>query len=80
MGQQPLMPHEVPKMKSRGKCPAAYRYPMSQHELIDKAKDSLAKAIQKIKKYADKKGELWNSMLEIYFYRTSSSGPEKNQC
>lgn len=52
-GQQPLMPHEVAKTKSQGKCPAAYRYARSQQELIDEAKDSLSKAIRKMKKYAD---------------------------
>ncbi|KAL0413714.1 UNVERIFIED_CONTAM: Transposon Ty3-I Gag-Pol polyprotein [Sesamum radiatum] len=49
-GQQPMMPHEVPVQKSGGKCPAAYRFARSKQELLDKAKDSLAKAQHRMKK------------------------------
>lgn len=47
------MPHEVPKTKSQVKCPTAYRYARLQQELIDEAKDSLARAVRKMKKFTD---------------------------
>ncbi|KAL0423698.1 UNVERIFIED_CONTAM: Retrovirus-related Pol polyprotein from transposon.6 [Sesamum radiatum] len=39
--------------RTGGKCPAAYRYARSKQELLDEAKDSLAKAQRRMKKYAD---------------------------
>ncbi|KAL0438705.1 UNVERIFIED_CONTAM: Transposon Ty3-I Gag-Pol polyprotein [Sesamum latifolium] len=53
-GQQPMMPHEVPVQKLGDKCPAAYRFARSKQELLYEAKDSLAKAQRRMKKYADK--------------------------
>ncbi|KAL0307143.1 UNVERIFIED_CONTAM: hypothetical protein Sradi_6131600 [Sesamum radiatum] len=41
------------KEKSGGKCPAAYRFARSKQKLLDEAKDSLAKAQHRMKKYAD---------------------------
>ncbi|KAL0388133.1 UNVERIFIED_CONTAM: Transposon Ty3-G Gag-Pol polyprotein [Sesamum radiatum] len=52
-GQQPTTPHEVSVQRTGGKCPAAYRYARSKQELLDEAKDSLAKAQRRMKKYAD---------------------------
>ncbi|KAK4421846.1 hypothetical protein Salat_2135200 [Sesamum alatum] len=39
--------------KTGGKCPAAYRFARTKQELLDEAKDSLAKAQRQMKKYAD---------------------------
>ncbi|KAL0368286.1 UNVERIFIED_CONTAM: Transposon Tf2-12 polyprotein [Sesamum calycinum] len=52
-GQQPTTPHEIAVQRTGGKCPAAYRYARSKQELLDEAKDSLAKAQRRMKKYAD---------------------------
>ncbi|KAL0387747.1 UNVERIFIED_CONTAM: Transposon Ty3-I Gag-Pol polyprotein [Sesamum radiatum] len=52
-GQQPTTPHEIAVHRTGGKCPAAYRYARSKQELLDEAKDSLAKAQRRMKKYAD---------------------------
>ncbi|KAK4394407.1 hypothetical protein Sango_1911500 [Sesamum angolense] len=52
-GQQPTTPHEISVQRTGGKCPAAYRYAQSKQELLDEAKDSLAKAQRRMKKYAD---------------------------
>ncbi|KAK4385863.1 hypothetical protein Sango_2710300 [Sesamum angolense] len=46
-------PHEISVQRSGGKCPAAYRYARSKQELLDEARDSLAKAQRRMKKYAD---------------------------
>jgi hypothetical protein len=54
-GQQPLAPHEVAAQKTGGKCPAAYRFARDRQELLEQAKDSLAKARQRMKKFADEK-------------------------
>ncbi|KAK4397586.1 hypothetical protein Sango_1595200 [Sesamum angolense] len=43
-GRQPTTPHEISIQKSGRKCPAAYQFARSKQELLDKAKDSLAKA------------------------------------
>ncbi|KAK4381994.1 Retrovirus-related Pol polyprotein from transposon.6 [Sesamum angolense] len=51
--QQPTTPHEISVQKTGGKCPAAYQFARSKQELLDKAKDSLAKAQRKTKKYVD---------------------------
>lgn len=51
---QPTTPHEVALQKSGGDCPAAYRFARAKQELLDEAKDSLAKAQRRMKKYADK--------------------------
>ena len=53
-GRQPLTPHEVAKQKSQGICPAAYRFARDKTELLELARDSLAKAQRRMKKYADK--------------------------
>ncbi|KAL0301975.1 UNVERIFIED_CONTAM: hypothetical protein Sradi_6474300 [Sesamum radiatum] len=52
-GRQPTTPYEVSVQKMSGKCPAAYRLARSKQELLDEAKDSLAKAQRRMKKYAD---------------------------
>ncbi|KAL0368101.1 UNVERIFIED_CONTAM: Transposon Ty3-G Gag-Pol polyprotein [Sesamum calycinum] len=52
-GQQPTTPNEISVQKTGGKCPAAYRFARSKQELLDEAKDSLAKAQRRMKKYAD---------------------------
>lgn len=67
-GQQPLKPHEVAKMKSQGKCPVACRYAHPQQELINEANDSLAKAIRKIKKYANQGRRLMKFSVGDKFY------------
>lgn len=54
MGQQPLTPHEVAKQKSQGVCPDAYRFARDKTKLLEQARDSLAKAARRMKKYADK--------------------------
>ncbi|KAL0302206.1 UNVERIFIED_CONTAM: hypothetical protein Sangu_3114400 [Sesamum angustifolium] len=51
--QQPTTPHEISVQKTSGKCLAANRFAWSKQELLDEAKDSLAKAQCRIKKYAD---------------------------
>ncbi len=53
-GQQPLTPHEVAKQRTGGKCPAAYRFARSKQEMLEEATDSFAKAVRRMKKYADK--------------------------
>ncbi|CAA0828421.1 Unknown protein [Striga hermonthica] len=53
-GQQPQLPHDVAVQRTGGKCPAAYRYARAQHELLVEARDSLAKAQRRMKKYADR--------------------------
>ncbi|CAA0840409.1 Unknown protein [Striga hermonthica] len=53
-GQQPQLPHDVAVQRTGGKCPAAYRYARAQHELLIEARDSLAKAQRRMKKYADR--------------------------
>lgn len=40
-------------LKSRGICPAAYRYAKDKHDMLVKAQDSLRKAQKCMKKYAD---------------------------
>ena len=45
-GKQPLTPHEVAKQKSQGKCPTTYRFARDKTELIEQARDSLAKAAE----------------------------------
>ncbi|KAL0423510.1 UNVERIFIED_CONTAM: Transposon Ty3-I Gag-Pol polyprotein [Sesamum radiatum] len=52
-GRQPTTPHEISVQRTGRKCPAAYWYARSKQELLDEAKDSLAKAQRKMKKYAD---------------------------
>jgi len=52
-GQQPLTPVGVAKQKSGGKCPAAYKFALGKQEMIDQARDSLAKAQRRMKKSAD---------------------------
>ncbi|KAL0352155.1 UNVERIFIED_CONTAM: Transposon Ty3-I Gag-Pol polyprotein [Sesamum calycinum] len=52
-GQQATTPHEISVQRTGGKCPAAYRYARSKQELLDEAKDSLAKAQGRMKKYAN---------------------------
>ena len=52
-GQQPMSPIEVAKQKAGGQCPAAYRFAYGKQELIEQAKDSLAKAQRRMKKSAD---------------------------
>ncbi|KAL0344342.1 UNVERIFIED_CONTAM: Transposon Ty3-I Gag-Pol polyprotein [Sesamum angustifolium] len=64
-GQQLMTPHEISVQRTGGKCPAAYRYARSKQELLDEAKDSLAKAQRRMKKYDDMGGDMWNSMPEI---------------
>jgi hypothetical protein len=54
-GQQPIAPHEIAAQKTGGKCPAAYRFIRERQELMQQAKDSLAKAQRRMKKYADAK-------------------------
>ena len=53
-GWQPLAPHEVAIQRTGGRCPAAYRFARSRQEMVDEARDSLAKAQRRMKKYADK--------------------------
>ncbi|CAA0808162.1 Unknown protein [Striga hermonthica] len=53
-GQKPQLPHDVAVQRTGGKCPAAYRYARAQHELLVEARDSLAKAQRRMKKYADR--------------------------
>ncbi|KAL0405984.1 UNVERIFIED_CONTAM: hypothetical protein Slati_3912300 [Sesamum latifolium] len=52
-GQQPKTPHGIPVTEDECKCPAAYRLARTKQELFDEAKDSLAKAQRRMKKYAD---------------------------
>ena len=54
MGQALSTPHEIAKQKSQGICPAVYRFARDKMELLEQARDSLAKASRKMKKYADK--------------------------
>ncbi|KAK4381997.1 Transposon Ty3-I Gag-Pol polyprotein [Sesamum angolense] len=51
--QQPTTPHEISVQKTSGKCLVANRFARSKQELLDEAKDSLAKALCRMKKYAD---------------------------
>ncbi|CAA0822950.1 Unknown protein [Striga hermonthica] len=53
-GQQPQLPHDVAVQRTGGKRPAAYRYARAQHKLLVEARDSLAKAQRRMKKYADR--------------------------
>lgn len=53
MGHQPLTPLDVAKMKSQGECPAAYRFARDKQELIEQARESLAKAQRRMEKYAN---------------------------
>ncbi|CAA0814075.1 Unknown protein [Striga hermonthica] len=53
-GQQPQLPHDVAVQRTGRKCPAAYRYARAQHELLVEARDSLAKAQRRMKKYANR--------------------------
>ncbi|KAK4420212.1 hypothetical protein Salat_2434200 [Sesamum alatum] len=53
-GQQPMTPHEIVVQKTGGKCPTAYRFARTKQEMWDEAKDSLAKAQRRMKKYTDK--------------------------
>ena len=55
MGRMPLIPLEVAKQKSQGICPAAYRIARDRTELLEQARDSLAKASRRMKKFADRK-------------------------
>ncbi|KAL0290535.1 UNVERIFIED_CONTAM: hypothetical protein Scaly_2667600 [Sesamum calycinum] len=50
---QSLTPHEIPVQKSGERCPVAYQYARSMQELLDEAKDSLAKAQRRMKKYTN---------------------------
>ncbi|KAK4403114.1 Transposon Ty3-I Gag-Pol polyprotein [Sesamum angolense] len=52
-GQQPMTLYEILVQKSSGKCPAAYRFARSKQKLLDEAKDSLAKAPCRMRKYVD---------------------------
>ncbi|KAL0336611.1 UNVERIFIED_CONTAM: hypothetical protein Sradi_4873000 [Sesamum radiatum] len=52
-GNNQRRPHEISIQKTGGKCPAAYRFARSKQELLDEAKDSLAKAQCRLKKYTD---------------------------
>jgi hypothetical protein len=54
-GQQPLAPHEVAAQRTGGKCLAAYQFARERQELLEQAKDSLAKAQRRMKKFADEK-------------------------
>ncbi|KAK4384536.1 hypothetical protein Sango_3050800 [Sesamum angolense] len=51
--QQPTTSHEISLQKTGGKCPVAFRFARSKQELLDEAKDNLAKAQRRMKKYAD---------------------------
>jgi hypothetical protein len=53
LGYQPLTPSEVALQKKEGPCPAAYRFARNKHEMLEEAQDSLAKAVRRMKKYAD---------------------------
>ena len=53
MWQQSITPHEVIVQKMGGKCPAAYRFVRSKHQLLDQTNDSLAKIQHRMTKYAD---------------------------
>ena len=53
-GHHPLTPNEVAKAVSRGRRPVAYKFARSKQELLDEAQDSLAKAVRRMKKCADK--------------------------
>ncbi|KZV57841.1 hypothetical protein F511_03410 [Dorcoceras hygrometricum] len=53
-GFQPTAPHVIALQRSGGACPAAYRFARTKQELYDEAKDSLAKAQRRMKKYVDK--------------------------
>ncbi|KAK4384458.1 hypothetical protein Sango_3058600 [Sesamum angolense] len=60
-----MTPHEISVQKTGGKCPAANRFARSKQELLDDAKDSLAKSQRRMKKYADMGRRLWNSVTGI---------------
>ncbi|KAK4381412.1 hypothetical protein Sango_2970600 [Sesamum angolense] len=51
--QQSLTPHEIPVQKLGERCLVAYQFARSMQELLDEAKDSLAKAQRIMKKYID---------------------------
>ena len=53
LGKQPMTPLDVAKSKNQGKCPAAYRVARDRLEMLSEAQDSLRKAQQRVKKYAD---------------------------
>ena len=53
LGKQPMTPLDVAKSKNQGKCPAAYRVARDRLEMLSEAQDSLRKAQQRMKKYAD---------------------------
>jgi hypothetical protein len=52
-GQQPITPIDVAKRKAGGQCPAAYKFAREKQELMEQARDSLAKAQRRMKKGAD---------------------------
>jgi hypothetical protein len=54
-GQQPLAPQEIVAQKTGGKCHTAYRFARERQELLQQAKDSLAKAQRHMKEFADEK-------------------------
>ena len=53
LGKQPMTPLDVAKSKNQEKCPAAYRVARDRLEMLSEAQDSLSKAQQRMKKYAD---------------------------
>lgn len=53
MGFQPRTPNDVAVQRTGGNCPAAYRYARARTELLEEARDSLSKAVRRMKKYAD---------------------------
>ncbi|KAK4403129.1 Transposon Ty3-I Gag-Pol polyprotein [Sesamum angolense] len=53
IGNNQRRPHEISVQKTGGKCPATYRFARSKQEQLDEAKDSLAKAQRRLKKYAE---------------------------
>ena len=53
LGQQPMTPNEIARERGGGRCPAAYRVAHEREQLMLEAQDCLAKAVQRMKKYAD---------------------------
>ncbi|KAL6325717.1 hypothetical protein AAG906_024535 [Vitis piasezkii] len=64
IGVQPRMPLDVAEQKARGNILATYKLAQSRHEMFDKARDSLEKAVIWIKKYVDRDRRFLKSYYE----------------
>ncbi|KAK9113309.1 hypothetical protein Syun_020106 [Stephania yunnanensis] len=66
MGKEPVTPHEVAKSKSMGSSPAAYHFLRGANRAEEALKTTLAKAVRRMKKYADQHRGPWSSRKETW--------------